>query len=167
MIISGTWTKSDKILRDLGALHWLHLAGMHQPMIQEMRHMKAPGRGIRIGRGYKGRTAMITPLARHWLHWADMHPQQRQYIKERLFLPALHGHSLVIITDHLMNPMPAVAPADTVKDPTYFRHRTHVKFRLHTSVTILNSDIALGSQHQLHPNQLQTTKELRLIVHRF
>ncbi len=142
------------ILRDLDALHWLHLAGMHWPIIPEMRHTKALERGTRIGTGTgtgsKGMIAIIIPHARRWLPWADMHPQQQQYPQDRLFLLIMRGHSLYIITGPQMNQMPAVALADNVKDPTYFQCRIRPIFRLHTSMTAINNEITLGSQHQPH-----------------
>lgn len=153
MIVLEIWTKSEMIPRDLDALRWLHQAGMHLSMIQETRHTEVPERRTRIERGTKGKIPIITLHARHWLHWADMH-QQQQSIRERLFPPIRHRRSLFIITDPLTNPTIAVALADTVKDPTYFQHRTRPSFRLHTSMTAINSDIALGSQHQHHLNQL-------------
>lgn len=145
MIVLGTWIKG------LDALRWLLLAGMHQPMIQ--RHMRAPERGTRTGRGSKRMIAMIVPHAHHWLLWADMH-QQHQDTQERLRLSIPYERSLGTIKDLPTNLMPAAAQADTVKDPTYFRRRSQRNFRPHILMTKLNSDIAPGSRRQHHPIQL-------------
>lgn len=153
-------------LRNPAALHWLHQAGMHQPMILEARHMKAPGKGTKIERETTGTIAIIILHARHWLRWADMH-QRHQHIQERLSLPGRYRCSLGIVMDPLTNPTPAAALADTMKDLTRFRHRTRPSLRLHTSTIALNSDIALGSLHQPRLNQPQNTKDLPLIAHRF